>query len=119
MKFLLPVRTCGVGRQADDVGKLLLREDAVHLLILLTELLRRGVALIRPRDESRFFRHESKHIVLQDGSDPRNLTVIEPGRYNINQKLREDGYDVSPPQHSHGYTFYVKAPGGFTVEVLC
>lgn len=38
---------------------------------------------------------------------------------NINQKLREDGYDVNPPQHSHGYTFYVKAPGGFTVEVLC
>ena len=38
---------------------------------------------------------------------------------NINQKLREDGYDVQPPQHSHGYTLYVEAPGGFTVEVLC
>lgn len=37
----------------------------------------------------------------------------------INQQLKEDGYDVEPPQHAHGYTFYVKAPGGFTVEVLC
>ncbi|MBB3128967.1 catechol 2,3-dioxygenase-like lactoylglutathione lyase family enzyme [Paenibacillus rhizosphaerae] len=37
----------------------------------------------------------------------------------INQRLLEDGYDVKPPQHAHGYTFYVEAPGGFTVEVLC
>ena len=37
----------------------------------------------------------------------------------INQRLKEDGYHVEPPQHSHGYTFYVTAPGGFTVEVLC
>ncbi|WP_368654293.1 VOC family protein [Ornithinibacillus sp. 4-3] len=37
----------------------------------------------------------------------------------INQQLKYDGFDVSPPQHSHGYTFYVKAPGGFTVEVIC
>ncbi|QQK80800.1 VOC family protein [Salicibibacter cibi] len=37
----------------------------------------------------------------------------------INQQLKEDGFDVNPPVHSHGYTFYVEAPGGFTVEVLC
>ncbi|GIP22643.1 MULTISPECIES: VOC family protein [Paenibacillus] len=36
----------------------------------------------------------------------------------INQRLKEDGYDVNPPKHAHGYTFYVKAPGGFTVEVV-
>lgn len=35
----------------------------------------------------------------------------------INQRMREDGYDVNPPKHAHGYTFYVKAPGGFMVEV--
>ncbi|GIO34308.1 MULTISPECIES: VOC family protein [Paenibacillus] len=35
------------------------------------------------------------------------------------QRLFEDGYDVKPPQHSHAYTFYVKAPGGFMVEILC
>lgn len=37
----------------------------------------------------------------------------------INQQLKDAGYDVDPPIHSHGYTFYVKAPGGFTVEVFC
>ncbi|MBW7454176.1 VOC family protein [Paenibacillus sepulcri] len=37
----------------------------------------------------------------------------------INQRLKEDGFDVKPPQQAHGYTFYVEAPGGFTVEVLC
>jgi catechol 2,3-dioxygenase-like lactoylglutathione lyase family enzyme len=37
----------------------------------------------------------------------------------INHQLKEDGFDVKPPVHAHGYTFYVQAPGGFTVEVLC
>ncbi len=36
----------------------------------------------------------------------------------INQRLKGDGFDVKPPQRSHGWTFYVNAPGGFTVEVL-
>ncbi|MCZ8521041.1 MULTISPECIES: VOC family protein [Paenibacillus] len=36
----------------------------------------------------------------------------------INQRLKDDGFDVEPPQRSHAWTFYVKAPGGFTVEVL-
>jgi catechol 2,3-dioxygenase-like lactoylglutathione lyase family enzyme len=35
----------------------------------------------------------------------------------INQRLREDGYGVAPPERHHAYTFYVEAPGGFTVEV--
>ncbi len=38
----------------------------------------------------------------------------------INQRLREDGYEVPKPARLHGsWTFYFKAPGGFTVEVLC
>ncbi|KFM99105.1 VOC family protein [Bacillus clarus] len=37
----------------------------------------------------------------------------------INQRLKEDGYQVTPPQHAHAYTFYVEAPGGYTIEVLC
>ena len=36
----------------------------------------------------------------------------------INRRLKEDGFDVQPPQRSHGWTFYVQAPGGFTVEIL-
>ena len=35
----------------------------------------------------------------------------------INQRLLEDGYDVKPPQHAHGYTLYLEVPDEFTVEV--
>jgi catechol 2,3-dioxygenase-like lactoylglutathione lyase family enzyme len=35
----------------------------------------------------------------------------------INQRLRDDGYDVALPERQHAYTFYVAAPGGFTVEL--
>lgn len=37
----------------------------------------------------------------------------------INRRLRQDGYEVSPPKRAHAYTFYVKAPGDFTVEISC
>ncbi|WP_341302654.1 VOC family protein [Lysinibacillus sp. FSL H8-0500] len=36
----------------------------------------------------------------------------------INKRLKNDGYKVDAPIESHGYTFYVQAPGGFTIEVL-
>ena len=37
----------------------------------------------------------------------------------INRRLKEDGFDVDPPAKMHGsWTFYFKAPGGFTIEVL-
>ena len=36
----------------------------------------------------------------------------------INARLKADGFDIHPPEHTHAYTFYVKAPGGFTVEVM-
>ena len=37
----------------------------------------------------------------------------------IYTRLRGDGFKVEPPRKSHGYTFYVVAPGGLTVEVVC
>lgn len=36
----------------------------------------------------------------------------------INRRLKADGFAVEPPQRAHAWTFYVQAPGGFTVEVL-
>jgi catechol 2,3-dioxygenase-like lactoylglutathione lyase family enzyme len=39
---------------------------------------------------------------------------------NINQHLKEDGFNVKPPRDFHGsYTFYFKTPFGLTLEVLC
>ena len=47
---------------------------------------------------------------IQDSEDQVN---------NINQRLREDGYQVPKPARLHGsWTFYFLAPGGFLVEVL-
>ena len=38
----------------------------------------------------------------------------------INQRLKDDGFEVKPPRRMHGsWTFYLDAPGGFMVEVLC
>ena len=37
----------------------------------------------------------------------------------INRRLQDDGFDVAPPARMHGsWTFYFRAPGGFTIEVL-
>jgi catechol 2,3-dioxygenase-like lactoylglutathione lyase family enzyme len=36
----------------------------------------------------------------------------------IYRRLKEDGFDVKPPQRSHAWTFYVQAPGGFMVEIM-
>src|SRR5262249_16904154 len=37
----------------------------------------------------------------------------------INQRLKDDGFDVAPASRQHGsWTFYFRAPGGFTIEVL-
>jgi lactoylglutathione lyase len=35
----------------------------------------------------------------------------------VNCCLKQDGFDVAPPEQHHAYTFYVEAPGGFTVEL--
>jgi lactoylglutathione lyase len=38
----------------------------------------------------------------------------------INQRLKEDGFEIKPPRRMHGaWTFYFQAPGGFTIEVGC
>ena len=51
-----------------------------------------------------------------------HIGFIQPSeeRVNaINTRLKEDGFDVPPPSRQHGsWTFYFRAPGGFTIEVL-
>jgi catechol 2,3-dioxygenase-like lactoylglutathione lyase family enzyme len=37
----------------------------------------------------------------------------------LHARLTADGFAADAPARSHAYTFYVKAPGGFVVEVLC
>ena len=65
-------------------------------------------------------------LSLMKGKDavyPANFHIgfIRSGRSEvdaIHQRLEADGFNPGPPSEHHGYTFYVKAPGGFTVECL-
>lgn len=90
---------------------------------------------LRPMDEG------MKNFDVLFDDDDLVLTLIGAGRSNavsypktfhigfiqpseehvdeINQRLRDDGFDVDAPSRQHGsWTFYFKAPGGFTIEVL-
>ena len=52
-----------------------------------------------------------------------HIGFIQPSeeRVNeINQRLRDGGFDVPAPSRQHSsWTFYFQAPGGFVIEVLC
>lgn len=38
----------------------------------------------------------------------------------INQRLKEDGFDIEAPSHQHGaWAFSFQAPGGFGIAVRC
>ena len=38
--------------------------------------------------------------------------------HQIDEVLKVDGFDAAAPERHHAWTFQVKAPGGFTVEVM-
>ena len=57
-------------------------------------------------------------------SDPQTTHIgfMQESEADVNriyERLKGDGFEVEPPQRSHGWTFYVVAPGGFCVEVVC
>ncbi len=66
------------------------------------------------------FIQESEERVNEINQRLREDGYQVPERVNeINQRLREDGYQVPKPARMHGsWTFYFNAPGGFMVEVL-
>lgn len=76
------------------------------------------------------FMTDSSGFVLSIMKAGKDTTVAYPGNFHIgffigseakvdevHQRLKSDGYEVSQPERHHGYTFYAKAPGGFTVEL--
>lgn len=68
-----------------------------------------GLLLVLIKDKSAQYSHLF-HIGF---GQPSEAKVDE-----LNARLKADGYDVNPPERSHAYTFYVKAPGGFLVEIM-
>lgn len=80
------------------------------------------------RNANFIFLTDDKGMVLalmkgKDATYPANFHVgfIQPNRSAvdaIHARLLADGFAVNPPTEQHGYTFYIKAPGGFLVECL-
>ena len=69
-------------------------------------------------------------FVLTLMKSSKSINVLYPNNFHIgffvesearvdviNRRLKDDGYDVAPPERQHSYSFYVAAPGGFTVEL--
>lgn len=76
------------------------------------------------------FMTDDSGFVLSLMKAGKSLEVSYPGFFHIgffiasetrvdeiHARLKADGYDPSPPERHHGYTFYVAIPGGFTVEI--
>ena len=51
-----------------------------------------------------------------------HIGFAQPSEEHVNEihrRMEEDGYEVEAPRRErHAWTFYFKAPGGFTIEVL-
>ena len=92
----------------------------------------RGMAGVEPKKTVAMLRDDDGMVItLMRGS--HNTEVEYPGMFHVgfiqpseervnefNRRLKEDGFDVPAPARLHGsWTFYFRAPGGFTIEVLC
>ena len=85
-----------------------------------------------PRSDTAAFLTDDSGLVLSLMNLQNDAEVSYPGMFHvgfmqnsrpevdaIHQRLNDAGFKAKPAHEFHGsYTFYVKAPGGFTVEVL-
>jgi catechol 2,3-dioxygenase-like lactoylglutathione lyase family enzyme len=90
----------------------------------------RGFQGMEPREAMSFMSDDSGMLLAlfrSNGTDPKYpagfhigfIQDTEEQVNEINQRLRDDGYQVPNPARLHGsWTFYFQAPGGFLVEVL-
>lgn len=103
--------------------------DAHHFLEKYFGL--KGFNGMEPRDGMSFMSDDSGMLLALFRADNGSAPKYPPGFHigfiqeteekvnQINQRLRNDGYDVPQPARLHGsWTFYFGAPGGFVVEVL-
>lgn len=86
---------------------------------------------LKPNDVQALLRDDAGTVVNVSNFD-KVASVAYPEAFHIgfmqeseakvdelNARLREDGFEVGSPKRFHGaWTFYLKAPGGFLVEVL-
>ena len=84
----------------------------------------------RGRDALAVMVDDSRFVLTLNNFD-KSAEVAYPGAFHVGfmqdsrekvdeiyGRLKADGFDPQPPREFHGaWTFYFKAPGGFTVEV--
>ncbi|GAB2559268.1 VOC family protein [Gracilibacillus alcaliphilus] len=61
---------------------------------------------------------KSKHVSYPNSFHIGFEQESEEQVNEINRHLKKDGFDVKPPKRAHRWTFYVKAPGGFYIEIF-
>ena len=88
----------GLQSMGGNAGMAFLRDEQGFIL-----------SLMKAKQDSNLSYPETFHI----GFFVENETIVD----EIHQRLKNDGYEATEPSRHHGYTFYVKAPGGFTVEL--
>lgn len=85
-----------------------------------------------PKNQTMAFLNDDNGMVISLMNVQQADEVSYPGMFHIgfvqesrevvdaiNKRLKAGGFAVKPAREFHGsYTFYLKAPGGFTVEVL-
>ena len=103
---------------------------AVSDVVVAADFLEKYFGMVRVGGDEKFTAmFDSDHLVLS--LMKHGPAVKYPGSFHIGfgqpdhesvnrifQQLKDDGFDVNPPEQHHAWTFYVQAPGGFTVEVM-
>ena len=92
-------RYFGMRRIGGNAGMTFLTDDDGFILSLMKP--GRGATVVYP---------ETFHIGFNIGD--------EVALNALHRRLTEDEHAPSEPTRHHGYTFYVNAPGGFTVELM-
>ena len=87
-----------------------------------------GMTEMGRRNANFIFLTDENGIVLglmkgKDATYPTNFHIgfIQPDEAavdSIHARLIADGFAADAPTQQHGYTFYIKAPGGILVECL-
>jgi lactoylglutathione lyase len=87
-----------------------------------------GMTEMGRRNANFIFLTDDKGMVLalmkgKDATYPANFHIgfIQPNAEAVDAiyaRLVADGCHADAPSQQHGYTFYIKAPGGFVVECL-
>lgn len=77
----------------------------------------RGMVLLRDDDDMVIVLMKAKAVSYPETFHIGFYLDTEEKVDALRARLRDEGFAVDEPDRHHGYTFYVRAPGDFMVEV--